>query len=355
MITSLKRAGLAVGCYWLFSAALLGQTPLKKDWLEGTWSYLTTDNGLSSNVVISIAIEGNYVWFGTYAGGASCLNRWDGKWKIYTTKGEPALPQKTLSSLDWENTLEDNHVTAIAADPPGDVWFGTTFYGYKDVFGVSRFRRNAASPWTVFGQRHGILNNDITSIAVDADFVWVGTQSGLARYSKRAKKWDFFKSPEQLPDKYVNAVLCVGDEVWVGTGSGISVYSRANRAWRFYTKSDGLPEDSIQAFCCDGTYVWTAGTYGSLAVFNRQEGVWTPMMTGDPLDDKWVKSMATDGRYLWVARDGGVSCYSMETKTWLALMPADGLGDGRVNAVAIDGHTVWFGTGNGVSRLELAH
>ena len=325
----------------------------KKGWLEGSWSSFTTQNGLSSNTVLSIGIEGNYIWFGTYAGGASCYDKKTGLWKAYTTKWEPGLSKKARSGLYWENTLEDNHVVAISTDANGDVWFGTTFYGWGDVFGVSRFVRNPSQYWTVYGLADGILNSDITSIAVEPDFVWVGTQKGLARYSKKERTWAFFNSTKQLANLYVNTIAVDSQDIWIGTGLGITIFNKETKAWKSYATKDGLPEDSIQSILVDGENIWAGGTYGRMAVFNKKEGTWKKMKTGDQLEDKWIKNIAGDGKNIWVARDGGVSCYNIATGNWLALTSEDGLIDNLVNAVAADGPTIWFGTAGGVSKLTL--
>jgi len=326
---------------------------LKKGWLEGTWQHYTTENGLSSNNVLSIAVEGDYIWFGTYGGGASCLNKKTGKWTSSTTKWEPALSAKTKSGLYWENTLEDNHVTAIAVDPDDGVWFGTTFYGYGDVLGVSRFVRKPSARWAVFGLSKGILCSDITAVAIDPDFVWVGTQKGLARYSKEDRTWAFFNSPQQLSDLYINTIVVDTPNVWIGTGSGITVFNKDTKAWTSFTIKDGLPEDSVQAIALADRNIWVGGTYGRIAVLNKDGGAWRTVTTGDGLDDKWIKSITYDGRNIWVARDGGVSCHNIATGSWLPLTAEDGLVDNHVNAIVIDGAAIWFGTSAGVSRLAL--
>ena len=326
---------------------------LKKGWLEGNWSHYTTEDGLSSNMVFAIAVEGNYIWFGTYGGGASCYNNDTGEWKVYTTKWQPAAGKKTRPGFYWENTLEDNHVVAIATAATHDVWFGTTFYGYGDVYGVSRFVRNPSPRWTVYGLADGILCSDITSLALDSDFVWVGTQKGLARYSRKVRTWAFIKSLKQLSDLYINSIAIDSQNVWIGTGRGMTVYSKETKEWKSYTTKDGLPEDSIQSIAIEGTNIWVGGTYGRLAVMDKREGVWKMVATGDGLDDKWIKNIVSDGRNIWIARDGGVNCYNIATGNWLALTSEDGLIDNLVNAIAIDGATVWFGTGAGISKLTL--
>jgi ligand-binding sensor domain-containing protein len=329
------------------------QSLLNKGWLRGQWTHFTTENGLSSNVVLSIAVQGENVWFGTFAGGASYLQKASGQWSAYTTKGGKALAKKMHSSLTWENALEDNHVTAIAVDPDDGVWFGTTFYGFGDLFGVSRWGGSPTPRWTTYGLAQGLVCNDITSLAIDRDSVWAGTQKGLGRYIKKTGAWRFYGSSKQIPGKYVNVVLSRGQEVWLGTSLGIVILDKKEGTWKSFQSKDGLPEDTIQALAFDGVNIWAGGTYGSLALYSEREGRWSTVHTNDGLEGKWIKAMATDGTFLWVARDGGVSCLDIPGGQWLALTSADGLIDSLVNAVAIDGPAVWFGTGAGVSRLLL--
>jgi ligand-binding sensor domain-containing protein len=358
------KKGLVFYSYTLFCFFLAGlpawagsgqadQALLNKGWLRGQWKHYTTENGLSSNVVLSLGVEGDNVWCGTFAGGASCFQKASGQWSAYTTKGGKALAKKTHSSLTWENILEDNHVTAIAVDPDDGVWFGTTFYGYGDFFGVSRFGGSPAPKWTTYGLAQGLACNDITSLAIDSDSVWVGTQKGLGRYMKKTGTWKFFGSSKQIPGKDVNAVLSRGQDVWLGTSLGIVILDKKKGTWESFQSKDGLPEDTIQALAFDGVNMWAGGTYGSLAFYSEKEARWIAVDSNDGLQGKWIKAMATEGTFLWVARDGGVSCLHIPSGQWLGLTSADGLIDSLVNAVAIDGSSVWFGTGAGVSQLLL--
>ena len=326
---------------------------VNKEWLRGRWLYFTTADGLSSNVVLSVAVQGDAVWFGTYGGGASCFEKSTGRWSVTTTKGEPAQTRKTRSGLHWENVLEDNHVTAAAADLDGSMWFGTTFYGFGDFFGVSRFTDRPKPKWTLHGLAQGLLGNDVTSIACEPEFVWVGTTKGLGRFTKRTSRWAFFSSNKQIPGAYINAVLVRGPEVWLGTSTGVVVFDKEKTTWKPFTTADGLPEDSVQALAYDGRRVWAGGTYGSLAFYSTEEQAWKAVEPGDGLADKWIKGMAADGKYLWVARDGGVSCLNIAAGKWLGLTAEDGLVNSRVNAVAFDGHSIWFGTGAGVCQFLL--
>ncbi len=76
-------------------------------YINGKWENLTTADGLSGNIVYSVAQDKNGVlWFGTDRG----LTRYDGKsWHIWNT----------------HNGLSGRDVFALATTPNGDIWAGT--------------------------------------------------------------------------------------------------------------------------------------------------------------------------------------------------------------------------------------
>ena len=90
----------------------------------GTWeTYNTSNSGLVSNFVLSIAVDGDDVWFGTNNG----VSKFDGTtWTTYDTSN---------------SGLVYNRVNAIAVDDvEGNIWFGTRW-------GASKFD---GSNWTIY-------------------------------------------------------------------------------------------------------------------------------------------------------------------------------------------------------------
>ncbi len=97
--------------------APLGQTPpgdavMLAAQSGGTWRNYTTGNEVNA-----LAVEGNYVWAGT-TGGVVRWNRTDGSYVKYTTA----------------DGLASNSVYAIAVDGAGHMWFGTP-YGVSEFDG----------------------------------------------------------------------------------------------------------------------------------------------------------------------------------------------------------------------------
>jgi len=141
---------LAIVCFFCCQA---GAGPLKRPL---TFQQFTPREGLSSEMVYAIAIQGDEIWFGTYGGGATFYDRVKKIWKAYTTKGDPMEKVDNGESIKWKNLLSYNHVSVIAPDVDR-IWFGTYFYGFggvgSPIFSLTRIPRGSLSAPTTVGQR----------------------------------------------------------------------------------------------------------------------------------------------------------------------------------------------------------
>jgi sugar lactone lactonase YvrE len=128
-----------------------GYSPLPAP-VTGTWQ--TYANG---DDVRALAVQGNYVWAGTWGGAI----RWDSRDGSY------------LQYLYPQDGLAENDVLAVAVDPAGRVWFGT----YSK--GVSVFDGQA---WTTYNTANsGLVSNQVNALATDGQGrLWIGTPSGLS-------------------------------------------------------------------------------------------------------------------------------------------------------------------------------
>ena len=110
--------------------------------------HFTTKEGLSSEMIIAIVVQGEAVWFGTYAGGATLYDRSQKTWKAFTTKGEPLASKDDGDSVTWKNLLSYNHVSVVVPDSDR-IWFGTYFYGFRGG-GISYYHPQRNPPWKPF-------------------------------------------------------------------------------------------------------------------------------------------------------------------------------------------------------------
>jgi hypothetical protein len=284
--------------------------------------YNTSNSGLPSNNVLSIAIDGaGNKWIGTRGG----LAKFDGSsWTVYNTSN---------------SGLPDNWVFAIAIDGGGNKWIGTNG-GLAKFDGVN---------WTVYNAYNSSLpSNGVLAIVIDGGGnKWIGTGGGLAKFD--GSSWTVYNiSNSGLPDNIVNAIAIDGaGNKWIGTLGGLAKFDGVN--WTVYnTSSSGLPDNNVRAIAIDGAGNKWIGTWsGGLAKF---DGVnWTVYNTSSSgLPDNNVRAIAIDGGgNKWIGTNGGLAKF--DGSSWTVYNTSNsGLPNNYVRAIAIDGlENKWIGTDGG--------
>ncbi len=131
-------------------------------WDGAEWQWLTTNEGLSSDIIRALADDaaGN-LWIGTAGGG---LNRWsEGRFTSYR-KQPDALPS--------------DEVSCLRVDQDDVLWIGTLGRGLI---------RLADGQWTRYTTDEGLVSNSISDILEDDDGdFWLGSNAGLMRVPKAA-------------------------------------------------------------------------------------------------------------------------------------------------------------------------
>ncbi|OGP53371.1 MAG: hypothetical protein A2162_06710 [Deltaproteobacteria bacterium RBG_13_52_11b] len=324
--------------------------PLKKPL---SFQHFTTKEGLSSDMINTVAVQGEAVWFGTYAGGATLYDRSKKTWKAFTTKGEPTAKADDGDSVTWKNLLSYNHVSVIVPDADR-IWFGTYFYGFRGG-GISYYNPQKNPPWKPFDTyTSSDLAKKIVSMAVDGDWLWVGSEKGLCLLDKKTEQWKAFYSPQKgLSGNFVNALLVDSDFIWSGTNGGISRLHKTKKTWKTYSKKEGLPDLEIKALVKVGQKVWAGAMDGSLFEYDTASDRWKKIEPTDPLKNGGIYSIAVARGRVFICRDNGASVYDLSAGRWESLTTSDGLPSDTVLCAAEDKNGVWFGTDKGASLLIL--
>jgi ligand-binding sensor domain-containing protein len=307
--------------------------------------------GLSSEMVYAIAVQGEEVWFGTYGGGATLYDKSKKVFKTYTTKGEPMEKVDDGESIKWKNLLTYNHVSVIL--PDGDrIWFGTYFYGFGGG-GISYYHPQRTPQWKPFNTNNGRAKK-VVSMAVDGDWVWVGSEKGLSILDKKTEQWKgFYSTQNGLSGNFVNAILVQPDFVWMGTNGGISRLHKVQKTWKTYSQKEGLTETEIKSLAKTGQRIWAGGISGNIFEYDPISDRWKKIESTDPLKNGGIHSITVTKEKAFVCRDNGVSLYDFSTSQWESLTASDGLLSNIVFCVAEDKNSIWFGTDKGASRLIL--
>jgi ligand-binding sensor domain-containing protein len=319
-------------CFWraAFISCLRQGNNQYQSCVYYTWATYTRDDGLPSNKITAIGVDGSYVWFGTDKG-LSRYNKGIGVWALRTTE---------------DGGLTSNMITAIAVEEEY-VWFATDK-------GVARYDKKIDS-WTTLTKSDGLAEDYITSIAIDEEFIWFGTRNaGVSIYSKAEQS--FVKTltrDDLLLSNKINVILVDGPYVWIGTANaGVMRFIKSVDSWIYYATKEGLPSLNITAMAVLGNYVWF-GTYeDGLARFDKIDSVFSTFGRAEGLVCDNVTSLAYSDSSLWIGTKRGISRFSLPKKQWETYTKAQGLTTNYVTCVLVDDDKVWAGTSKGLGRFK---
>ncbi len=254
---------------------------------------------------------------------------------------DPSTPLIDLSGQTWvlENGLPQNTVQALAQSTQGYVWVGTES-------GVARFD---GRDFQIIGRGSAtvLANSDIDALLAARDgALWIGTEQGLARWQNGSITT--FSTQNGMPSGQIRGLTQAGDgTIWVWSSDGLARFD----AGRFEMASqDGLPPGEITALLAqqDGT-LWVLRPHGADVYKN---GRWTTMswQSSWPQDGIFLARQLPDGtmalaghRDLVITRGGRVLT---------RLTVGKELQGARIQALLADREgALWIGTNNGLARF----
>jgi|GEM_PF-3843251 PKD repeat protein len=325
---------------------------------EEKWTTFTKEDGsLIDNAIFSIAVDPFYVWVGMKGG----ICRFDKGTRTWTRFDPISARFPDLASIStemvtdgfggiwagvvgvgivrydasigrWERAYQfQEQITGLVYDPlENALWVGVA----GENGGLFRFDIAKRTLTRVEGlptkYADGTPNRDVTSIAMDGDYIWVGTTKsgisagdvGLARYQKSTGKWTGYQygSDPGITNPRVHAIAVGKDLVWFGT-RGNAVFYYDKRTGRFGVPNP-IPSEilsvaraaiNVNAIAFGGDYLWlTAGdTFwsrgssrwngpGGLLRYDTVSGKWDLLTKSDGLVSDVVWKVAVDGRAVWI-------------------------------------------------------
>lgn len=309
----------------------------------------TIENGLSNNVITSIIQDKfGYIWIGTQDG----LNRYDGySFKIYKNK---PFDKKSLPGSWIECLLEDDK---------GNIWIGTNsqgvfyfdrvknkFYNYFDKKNNSNNR-----VWTLYKDRNGI--------------VWSGTTSGLNKYNKSLKTFEFYKKNVE-GDYPVNAI-CEDNNGELLLGIWGCYVDRFNYNTKEFTD---IPEydkllsrykaDKVKTIIKDSEGTIWIGTINGLFYLDSKGLFRVDKINRFNTDcDNYVLSLceSRDKKNIWIGThiEGIIELNKKSKKLEhykLNYSFVNSLNDNWISALMEDNSGIlWIGSGKGINKFQHLH
>ena len=256
---------------------------------------------LSDNNVRSIEWgEDGSLWAGTFVG----LNR--------LTPGEDTFEQFYEARYS-PNTLRNQSIHSLFRDRRGTLWLGSYFGG------VSYYDSRLEGVRHYAGRGSGLSSEVVSAFAeTGAGDLWVGTEGGgLNFFDRSADTFLHYDTRSGLESNNIKSLLLDGDRLWIGTYQGQLVYLDTQRGevvsdWEIVPDSARQSLSNVYDLLLRNDTLWIANygkglvlldlRDGRLRALNRETG------TDSTLLSNQCRSLYEDRRgNIWMATEEGVS------------------------------------------------
>lgn len=312
--------------------------------------------GLLDDQVQSMQKVGNMIWFGGKGEvnaefrGLTVYYQDTHEYQYLEARHMPKLPSATINDM-----VSDGR----------DMWFATPL-------GLVRynFKRHG---WQNYDTFSGLSEDDIRTLTMTGDYVWIGTETGLdwLRLDKDGNV-DEIGRVDHPKLRYLTIYDLASDKntVYAATRDGAYKYTPGDTAWTTIVAPAGQMVGDIYSVCVDGEDIYYAN-YEGLVHYNTRhdEWDWWPFYSTipakvNPGDTPRVTQIKADEHNIWVGTDRGVWRYMKAHRDWhqyvsqvteFDRMPTyvsqSGLVSNDINDIMLDGDYVWFATDLGATRF----
>jgi ligand-binding sensor domain-containing protein len=278
-----------------------------------SWTHYTTKDGLPSNKINTVRVDGNRLWIGT-------------------DKGLALMEEGEITKVFKEKDgLAHHNAVSVDVHPmTGDVWIGT-------MRGLNRY---SAGKFETFNQfNSGMPNDVIYQVFCIEKYVWMATGGGAGCYDTYTHQWKIFTEQNApMHEPWTYGVSGGDGKVWIAAwGGGIIEYELETGQMRDYVDPDH--EMEIDLFPDDGVVhdITTGSSYGDGILWvgtyfgmSRYDGArWKGYFDHDSgLASNFINFTKAQGSAVWVCTDNGVSNFNGET--WVTYRPVPESSKGEV-------------------------
>lgn len=352
---------------------------------KGQTTHLTSEKGLSDNVIYKIAgNENNTIWCGTDAGITEIQNVFE-KNKFTVISDKMGLPDNIVRDISYEKdrlliSMQDSGVCyynitskKIERNPFFNNWaLGPVLNAYtqgsnKLVIGTEKNGLLQIDKGTiyVYNYQDYIQGPAISQVFIDREKqIWVASKKGISHFTER--RYNFINASKGLIDDKILALAIDNDNaVWIGTTKGISKIMNDAEGKTVVSKIRDLDKYTIScaAKAPDGN-IWF-GTYGTGIIILSSETKNTVIINSkeDKLANDNISNIYFSGKNtVYISTLGGgliKAHFELEgTKKTFNIektyTEAEGLGSNYVYAAITDTNSnLYIGTdGGGLQILE---
>jgi ligand-binding sensor domain-containing protein len=236
-------------------------------------------------------------------------------------------------------------VNCLASDSAG-VWAGTEDGVYR--VGVDSRRIEVR-----YGREAGLPNENVLSLAVRNDSVWVGTSFGLALMSVSGDSVGI-AIPQALQQRIVFDLVLTDDQLWIATSDGAYRLQLADGDFQRLSDPEGMVAGDVYDIEATEHHLWLAGPDGVLRLDRESGDRQTFPMLSTYRD---LHAVAANDTVVAVASGQGLTLiyHSTDYRDQRRFTTADGLPSNRIFSLLMDGEYLWLGSDRGLTRFWWAN
>ncbi|MFC1714528.1 lamin tail domain-containing protein [Candidatus Poribacteria bacterium] len=277
------------------------------------WTRYGKKDGLPTEYISDLRMDGDVLWIGTARGLASYDEKSE-NWKFY----------------DKTDGLSESFITALAIADKA-IWVGTN----RGLFSASV---NGQSLARTFEPMMELADYRITSIVPGDEVIWVGTDDGLQGYDIAAGELAKYTTEHGFPHNFINSVLVQEDQMWLGTRGGMVAHQRGGEP---HIIAEG---QNVRAIMNDPEWhsVWL-GTTGGLVKYDTETGELKSMIEDSKYSITSITRRTDD--VLWLGTTSGVVEYQVSSGDYRehrAFVTREPLREASVAHIEFDGDSIWF-------------
>jgi ligand-binding sensor domain-containing protein/signal transduction histidine kinase len=266
---------------------------------------------LISNLVKTITQdqEGN-IWIGTDGGLSKFIMPKDANPEdLWAEK----LFDNYTHDINVETSLRNNYCKKLLIDQQGILWIGTAAGMSKYDPHRSYFNAYTHEKYNV----NSLQDNFVRAVAVTdentpKERLWVATHSGLSYLDKKTGQWTAFTTKNGLPNNYVKTLLVDGEYLWIGTDKGLATLhlpSQKIQSYYTYTTDNQLPDNGIICLRKSKKGVIYIGTWKGVALFVPDKQIFVTLLP--ELKDRINDILEDEEGNIWVGFREGLYCINI--------------------------------------------
>lgn len=306
--------------------------------LGGTFTYMTTKDLLSSNIILSILEDQNQnLWFSTF--GKGIIKKEKDKVVKYTI----------------DEGLNNNTIWASVKDEKNNLWFCTS-EGIS-VFDGKKFRN--------YGVEDGLGAKTVYAVCQDhLGNLWFGTTQGVSVFNGVSFK-NYVSDSDNIGKDVTSIVKDKNNRLWFATKNGL--YKFENNRFTKYTTANGLCHNNVLSLTIDNRNDLWIGTRAGINYCNLSndavgDKLFSKILIDDVFNANYILFLILDDNgQLWIGTNSGV--FALDTKTYLTSKKInfrhytifDGLPGMECNQnAAFKDHSgnIWMGTTEGLIKYD---